>query len=432
MVRRNSSPVFILAGGAGERLRPLTDARPKPAVPFAGTHQLIDFTLSNCINSGFRQIFVLTQHLREPLHDYIRRSHSRILAPAWGRGGDGLRLVPPVSGKRYRGTADAVFQNLPLIRGDSAENVLIASADHVYSMDYGPLLARHATSGADLTVLAIRWPAEEATAFGVLDVEDDGTVSAFREKPALESLPRQGEVLVSMGVYVFDRKALLDVADRATPMETDFGREILPRLIRARRVAAYDFGNADTNYWRDVGSLDSYYRANMEVVGPRPVFDPDRGCCWPTREGCETSIDRIDRTGNSRISKAASIEPCTIRRSVVSRDTYVERGAIIEDSVILPGARVGKNARVRNSIVTESALIPENARIGFNSIEDHRRYRVTPSGVIVVSRPSSLYATGGQSSRVEAVPQPGSGAQESQVETGGPMAHEFWRQVKAQ
>ena len=384
MVQRPSTtPVFILAGGAGERLFPLTQTKPKPAVSFGGTHQILDFTLSNCVNSGLRKIFVLTQHQREPLHDYVRESRLQLSSSFRCHDGEDLRPVPPVSGKRYRGTADAVFQNLSLIRFDSAEHVLIASGDHVYSMDYRPFISRHIASGAEVTIASARMPVKEASCFGVLKVED-GTVTRIREKPSAESLPEKGDVPVSMGIYVFSRRALLNIADTANPMETDFGRDILPRLVRRQKVAAYDFSSLPRNYWRDVGSLDSYFQANMDMLGTGPEFHPEMDSQWPIYARGDASTLR---TRDSRISRSAVIGKSTIRRSVISHGACIEPGALVENSVILPGARVGRNARLRNTILSEGASIPDGFKVGLNPNLDRSRFMVTPGGVVVISAP---------------------------------------------
>jgi glucose-1-phosphate adenylyltransferase len=374
-----STPVFILAGGVGERLAPLTIAKPKPAVSFGGTHQILDFTLSNCINSEMRRIFILTQYQRECLHRYVREIRLRIARKLRWCKGDCLAPLPAISGKRYGGTADAIFQNLPLVRSVTAEHVVVAAGDHVYSMDYRPFLAWHDTSGADLTVAAIRCPVAEASAFGVLEVEQD-VVTHFREKPSREALPASGCVLVSMGIYAFKRSALLAIAERAISSETDLGRDIVPRLIRDQRVAAYNFGNSPRSYWRDVGSLDSYFEANMDLLGPRPRFEIDSR--WPTFSLNDTSIDQ---TEDCRISRHAVVEASTIRHSIVSYGARIECGAVIENSVVLPGARVGKNAEVRNAIVADDANIPDGAQVGVNASLDRTRFGVTPRGVVVVS-----------------------------------------------
>jgi glucose-1-phosphate adenylyltransferase len=392
----STTPVFILAGGAGERLSPLTQSKPKPAVSFGGTHQIIDFTLSNCINSGLRKIFVLTQYQREPLHDYVRQSRVRMSQTFRWHEGDELRPVPPVTGKHYRGTADAVFQNLPLLRFDTAEHVLITSGDHIYSMDYRALIAHHAICGAELTIASTRVSAKEACAFGVLEVEN-GAVTGFREKPSAATLPEDGGIPVNMGVYVFRRRALLDIADCAAPMETDFGRDIIPKLIRKQKVSAYDFASSARRYWRDVGSLDSYFKTNMELLAAHPEIDLGGDAEWPVHALGDTSLMR---TRDSRVSRGSIVVGSTVRRSIVSRGACIEPGATVEDSIVLPGARVGRNARLRKTIVAEGATVPEDLTVGFQPSMDLGRFKVTPDGIVIVDtplrRPSerSLHAAG--------------------------------------
>jgi len=294
--------------------------------------------------------------------------------------GDQLLPVPPLSGKRYRGTADAVFQNLPLIRFDSAEDVLILSGDHIYSMDYRRLLWRHSMSGADMTVAVVQRPVREASRFGVVDIED-GMVTGLREKPAAESLPQTGEVPVSMGVYVFKRRTLIDIADTSGSMETDFANNIIPRLIRQHRVAAYDFGSAPQSYWRDVGSLDSYYQANMDLLGAKPQFQLDTDSNWPIY-ACGDSA--AGNTGGSRVSRRAVIRSRRVTRSVVSHGASIEAGAIVQNAVVLPGAHIGADVYLRNAIVAEGVTIPDGFEIGLNPGQDAARFKMTSEGVVVV------------------------------------------------
>jgi glucose-1-phosphate adenylyltransferase len=380
--RLTTTPVFILAGGAGERLSPLTEAKPKPAVSFGATHQILDFTISNCINSGLRRIFVLTQYQREHLQKYIRDTRLRLSSRFRWNEGDELLSLPPLSGKRYRGTADAVFQNLPLISFDPTDHVVIASGDHVYSMDYRALLARHVSAGTDLTIAAVHRPVSEADQFGVLDVEN-GIVRNFREKPPCETLPPAGDVLVSMGVYVFRWRALMEIAERAVPMETDFGRDIVPKLLHRQKIAAYDFDTTARNYWRDVGSLDAYFQTNMDLLEPHRKFDPEEDPNWPVYAAGDPETRRCD---DSRISLSALVDrTSTIHRSVVSHGACIGKGAVIENCVILPDARVGENVHLRNVIVAEGAAIADNVKVGLNAHLDRTRFTVTPGGVVVVS-----------------------------------------------
>jgi glucose-1-phosphate adenylyltransferase len=274
-----------------------------------------------------------------------------------------------------------VFQNLPLIRFGSAEHVVIASGDHVYSMDYRRLLARHIVSGAAMTIAAVRRPVSQASAFGVLDV-GNGMVTGFREKPSPETLPQTGEVLVSMGIYVFTRRVLLDIADRASAMQTDFGKDIIPGMIRgSRAVAAYDFSSAPRNYWRDVGSLDSYFEANMDLLGARPEFHPEVDTQWPFYARASAVATK---TEDSRISPRAVVGRSEVRHSVIAHGSCVEPGAVVEHSVVLPGARVGANARLRNAIVAEGATVSAGDRIGMDVSADRNRFMVTPGGVVVI------------------------------------------------
>jgi glucose-1-phosphate adenylyltransferase len=378
----------MLAGGAGERLNPLTEAKPKPAVSFGGTHRIIDFTLSNCINSGLRKVFVLTQYQREHLHDYIRETRARMSQFFRWHEGDQLLPVPPVGGKRYRGTANAVFQNLPLIRFDAAEDVLIVSGDHIYSMDYRPLLWRHTMSGADMTVAVVQRPVHEASRFGVADIED-GMVTGLREKPHAESLPPTGEVPVSMGVYVFKRRTLIDIADTSGSTETDFANNIIPRLIRQHRVAAYDFGSASQSYWRDVGTLDTYFQANMDLLGAKPQFQLETNLNWPMYT-CGDSATA--NTGGSRVSRGASVRSRRVMRSVVSHGASIEAGAIVENSVVLPGARIGADVHLRNVIVAEGVTIPDGFEIGLDPDKDAARFKVTSEGVVIVDGQLGLFS----------------------------------------
>jgi glucose-1-phosphate adenylyltransferase len=374
------TPVFILAGGAGERLAPLTETKPKPAVSFGGNHQILDFTLSNCINSGFRRIFVLTQYQHHHLDDYVRQNLLRMSHLFDWSNGEQFSSLPPVSGKRYRGTADAVFQNLPILETDTAEHVVVASGDHIYAMDYLPLLKRHLVSGADLTIAAVQRPVSEANAFGVLAVED-GRVTGFMEKPAANALPETDQVLVNMGIYIFKRSALFSIAERATQTETDFGHDIIPKLIQRQQVAAYDFGSLPRSYWRDVGSLDSYYDASMDLLGTCPAFDPQMDPEWPIYSSSE--LGNL-KACEYRVSRDAVVKGSTIQHSIVSHGSWIERGAVVEDSVILPGARVGKNAIVRHAIVAEGASIPDGTEVGMDATVDRTRFLVTARGVVVV------------------------------------------------
>ena len=380
---RNSStavPVFILAGGVGERLAPLTEFRPKPVLSFGGTHQILDFTVSNCINSGLRNIYVLTQYRRDHLHDYIRSARPK-LEQAFGSDGGKLVPLPPASGKTYRGTSDAVFQNLSLLGSDSGEHVLITAGDHIYSMDYRPLISHHVASGAKMTMDAVQRPSSEASAFGVLEIDGD-RVTRFTEKPSRDVLPANGNVLVSMGIYVFRKDCLVNLAGRTALSETDFGHHVVPRLVRRKDVAIYDFSRCAPSYWRDVGTLDSYFRANMDLLGPRASFDLNMNLAWPiVALNDPVTVD----AGGSRISRRALVGPSVIRHSIISHGSCIDSGAVVENSIILPGAHVGRGALVRNAMVAEGVRIADGAEIGVNSGMDRKRFAVTPGGIVIVN-----------------------------------------------
>lgn len=397
MIQFANTPVFILAGGEGQRLSPLTQVKPKPVVPFGGMHRILDFTLSNCINSNLRRIYVLTQYQREPLHDYIRQNRLRLTGRFRWRDGDELECVPPVTGKRYRGTADAVFQNLTLIRSDLAEHVLIACGDHIYTMDYRKLLEQHAASGAALTIGTVRRPVSEASSFGVIDTAEDGTVIGFREKPPRTDLPSSGEVLVNMGVYAFSRRVLVEAAENAHPLEIDFGQHIIPKLIKTCKISTYDFNRQQRSYWRDVGSLDSYYQASMDLVGSNPLFDPESDPGWPIHAAAGVALLK---SGLSRIASQTITGHDAIRHSVISSGAHIEAGAIVQNSVVLPGAWIARDTQIRNAIITEGAIVPSGYRIGENANEDKKRFMVTAGGVVVVNTPArathSYSAFGGQ------------------------------------
>jgi glucose-1-phosphate adenylyltransferase len=262
---------LILAGGQGERLHPLTVSRPKPAVPFGGNLRIIDFTLSNCLNSGLKSVSILTQYKHEELHSYIRGGWGELWNGSEQR--EPLLCLPPVSGKRYRGTADAVFQNLPVLEANPPEFVLILSGDHIYEMDYRELLSRHMETSADLTIATVAHPVSDSSHFGVVEVDDDFRVIGFEEKPAeprpLRSKPTMA--LVSMGVYVFKTDVLMRAlhSQCGNGIAADFGHHVIPSLIGSRRTYAYDFRDEETDspcYWRDIGTLDSFYQSNMDFV----------------------------------------------------------------------------------------------------------------------------------------------------------------------
>lgn len=378
----NSLPrtqALILAGGRGERLLPLTASHAKPAIPFGGRFRIVDFTLMNCLNSKVRRVAMLTQYRYEDLHRYIHQRWSE----CWntpGEGGRELICLPPVNGKHYRGTADAVFQNLAVLQSNGPEHVLILSGDHVYAMDYRELLSQHVETKADVTVATVEHPLHDATHFGVVEVDKDLRVTGFQEKPRNpRPLPaRPHMALINMGVYVFKTDVLLHslIENCESKFGYDFGHHIIPSLIGSSRVFAFDFRNEVENsprYWRDIGTIDSYYQASMDLLHPNASITRDVSENWRSQllspSGIAASV-----SGSAHVSQ-----------SVISPGVRIEQDASIENSVLMPGARVGQGARIRRAIVAEGVQIPEGFRVGWNIEHDWKRYTISPNGVIVVS-----------------------------------------------
>ena len=392
---------LVLAGGRGSRLAALTDWRAKPAVPFGGKFRIIDFPLSNCLNSGIRRIAVLTQY----------KSHSLILhiQKGWGflRGefNEFIELLPAqqrVSETAwYAGTADAVYQNIDIIRSHAPSYVLILAGDHVYKMDYGPMLAAHVETGADITVGCIEVPVEQARGFGVMAVDTESRVIRFAEKPREpEPMPGRTDVaLASMGIYVFGAEFLLDELMRdATDIESthDFGRNILPGAIGRRKVFAYSFlaaGGHAQGYWRDVGTVDSYWQANMELIEVEPELNLyDRNWpIWTYQEQLPPAkfvFDDADRRGaalNSMVSGGCIVAGATIRRSVLFPNVYVEPHTDVDESVVLPNVRIGKSCRIRRTVLDKGCVVRDNFVIGYDRDRDARLFHLTPGGITLVT-----------------------------------------------
>jgi glucose-1-phosphate adenylyltransferase len=376
---------FILAGGEGERLYPLTADKPKPAVPFGGVFRIIDFTLSNAVNSALRRIYVLTQYKHERLHSYVRDGWPQLCNGFRHDDGEDIMCLPPASGKRYRGTADAVFQNLDTIRKSVAEYVLIVSGDQVYHMDYGELLHHHATSGADLTIATVPYPVELATSLGVVEADPDGRAIRFEEKPVsprpLKSNPQQA--LVNMGVYVFGKEALIQALCKNADLSDshDFAKDILPVLIRAGRAVVFQFGR----YWRDVGTLDLYYQTNLDLLLTGTDLDPYENAAWPTRTlAGPKSLQRSWLACKSRVAVDATLSACEVWMSIVSTGARIDKEAELEAAIVLPGAHIGSGARIRNAIVAENAVVSPHARIGCDPEADRSQFAVSQNGIVIV------------------------------------------------
>jgi len=394
---------FILAGGQGERLMPLTAKRAKPAVPFGGVYRIIDFTLSNCIHSGLRRIHVLTQYQARSLEEHIRFGWNflpRRLAQF-------ISVRPPhhlKTGTWYQGTADAIYQNLDTIEDEQPRHVLVLSGDHIYRMDYGRMLEQHVEAGAALTIGAVRVPVSESRRFGILEVDAAGNVRSFDEKPAVaKEMPGQpGYCLGSMGIYIFEarelERRLREDAERGTESSHDFGKDVIPRMIAESKVQAHmleDRSRPDREpYWRDVGTLEAYFEANMDLCSVSPQFnlydlDWPIYTLWHNDPPAKTVFDQYEgrksEVSESLLSPGVVVSGGRVRKSILSNRARVEENAEVEDSILLAGCTIGKGARVRRAIVDKWMEIPPGARIGFDVEADRVKYTVTDSGITVVT-----------------------------------------------
>lgn len=394
--------VMVLAGGVGERLYPLTKERAKPAVYFGGPYRIIDFTLSNCINSGLRKIFIALQYKSLSLSRHLRMGWS-VVADELGEFIEILSPQKRVSEHWYLGTADAVYQNLYSILRETPRQLIVLSGDHVYKMDYARMLRFHQEHGAGATVAAIEVPSEEADRFGVLQVDEQDRLTEFLEKP--KDLPGGAQVLASMGIYIFDMDVLVPALedDAARSTTHDFGKDIIPALLSKVPIFAYRFNDENkkaAKYWRDIGTLDAYYEANMDLCHVNPEFnlyDPE----WPLRtyqlqappakfvfadEGrrCGQALDSV-------ISAGCIISGSRIVGSVLCPNVRVHSFSEIDQSIIMPGVRVGRHARIRRAIIDRDVFVPRGARIGYNEAEDRRRHTVTDTGIVVVTSEDEPY-----------------------------------------
>jgi glucose-1-phosphate adenylyltransferase len=388
--------VMVLAGGVGERLYPLTKERAKPAVYFGGPYRIIDFTLSNCINSGLRKIFIALQYKSLSLSRHLRMGWS-VVADELGEFIEILSPQKRVGEHWYLGTADAVYQNLYSILRENPRHLIVLSGDHVYKMDYAKMLRFHRERGAGATLAAIEVPSEDAQRFGVLQVDSEERLTGFLEKP--KDLPAGEQVLASLGIYIFDMDVLVPAleADARRNSTHDFGKDILPSLIAKVPVYAYRFYDENkkaAKYWRDIGTLDAYYDANMDLCHVNPEFnlyDPE----WPLRtyqvqappakfvfadEGrrCGQALDSI-------ISAGCIISGSRITASVLCPNVRVHSFCDIDQTILMPGVRVGRHARIRRAIVDRDVFVPRGALIGFNQEEDRRRHTVSDNGIVVVT-----------------------------------------------
>jgi glucose-1-phosphate adenylyltransferase len=391
---------MILAGGRGERLYPLTRDRAKPAVPFGAIYRIIDFTLSNCLNSGIRRIYALTQYKSTSLQRHIQLGWNILSAPL----GEFIEAVPAqqrIDEHWYQGTADAIFQNIYTLQVERPDLVLILSGDHIYKMDYRKMIASHLERGADLTVAAIRMDRNLSKEFGVMEIDGNWRIIGFQEKPEEpKTIPGDpGGILTSMGIYVFNTEVLARrlIEDARSDSDHDFGKDIIPMMIEKDQVFAFDFRQGDcgaTGYWRDVGTIDAYYEANMDLISVTPqlnLYDSQ----WPILTYQPTSPPaktvwieegRVGTALNSIISNGCIISGGNVRRSILSPKVMVHSFAEIEDSILLEGVDVSRNAKIKRTIIDKEVQIPPGMEIGYHLDEDAKRFTVTASGIVVVPK----------------------------------------------
>jgi glucose-1-phosphate adenylyltransferase len=400
---RMSILAMILAGGKGERLHPLTMHRAKPAVPFGGIYRIIDFTLSNCINSGIRKIAVLPQYKSLSLDKHLRLAWNLFS----GELNEYIISVPPqqrVGDKWYQGTADAIYQNIYMIEKDAPDYLLILAGDHIYKMDYAEMFRFHKEQKADATVAAIEIQKKNAAAFGVIEVDDQSRILGFEEKPREpKPLPGRPEmVLASMGVYLFNTKTLVEYlkSDALQDTSHDFGKNIVPQMLRTSRVCAYNFkdeNKKEAKYWRDVGTIDAYWEANMDLVNVDPMLNLyDKA--WPIRTyqgqnppakfvfAQEKKGGRLGIALDSIIAHGCIVSGGRVQNSVLSPNVRINSYSEVHHSILMENVNIGRHCRIRKAIIDKDVIIAPGTEIGYNLAKDRKRYHVTPSGIVVIAK----------------------------------------------
>jgi glucose-1-phosphate adenylyltransferase len=393
---------LILAGGQGERLKPLTVKRAKPAVPFGGMYRIIDFTLSNCIHSGLRRICLLTQYQARSLEEHVRFGWNFLPR----RLEQFISVRPPHhmgTGLWYKGTADAIYQNLDTIEEERPRHVLILAGDHIYKMDYGRMLREHLIHRAELTIGAVKIPVSEARQFGIFEVNERGRVTSFVEKPkenAPEIPGQPGFCLASMGIYVFEtdelvRRLKFD-AELGAASSHDFGKDIIPKMIKESPVYVHRFidrdNGADSPYWRDVGTIDAYFEANMDLLSVKPklnLYDYDWPIysLWHADPPAKTVLEEPGRRADvvdSLLCPGVVVSGGRVARSILANRVFVDEKAVVEDSIILGGVVVGKGAKIKRAILDKWCKVPDGYEIGYDLVEDAKKFTVSESGIVVV------------------------------------------------
>ena len=398
-----------MAGGKGERLFPLTRERTKPAVPFGGTYRIIDFTLSNCINSGIRKVCVLTQYKSSSLNHHLIMGWN-MLNSELGEYIDAVPAQQRIGDSWYLGTANSIYQNLYLVNEEIPDYVLILAGDHIYKMDYRQMIEFHRQKRADVTVAVVETPAQQAYHLGVLEVDKKIRVGGFQEKPAVpKTIPGKPDfIYASMGIYIFSRRVLIEEMEedaKVKESEHDFGKNIIPQMVRkSKKIFAYSFKDPLTNkpkYWRDVGDIDAFYEANMDLVKVTPEFnlyDKD----WPIRTyqgqfapaktlwSGEENKARIGRAINSLIANGCIISGGLVKKSILFPDVRINSFSEVHESIIMEGTDIGRYAKVRRAIIDKNVKVSQGASIGYNLGEDKKRFTVTGSGIVVVPKGSTV------------------------------------------
>ncbi len=393
---------LILAGGQGERLLPLTKFRTKPSVPFGGKYRIIDFALSNCLNSGLRKIYVLTQYKSDSLNQHLYEAWS-IFNPELG---EFIYSVPPQqkeSNNWYLGTANAIFQNLNFLEAGKYKWVLILSGDHIYKMDYLRMLQNHVDKKADLSIASMNVPTDIANRFGVIEIDEDYKVLSFLEKPSNPpQIPdRPGESFVNMGIYIFNVQTLHNILrqmEREGVENNDFGKDIIPYMIKnGYEVVAYKFQDENKKeqpYWVDVGTIDSYYAASMDLISVHPDFNL-YDSNWPLRtqqlqyppaKTLSHEGERVGRVLNSLISDGTIVSGGLVERSILGFNVRINSYAYVTDSIIMDNVVISRHARIRRAIIDKNVVIPEHEEIGFDSDTDRKRFTVSETGIVVIPK----------------------------------------------
>lgn len=400
---------FILAGGKGERLNPLTRDRAKPAVPFGGIYRIIDFTLSNCVNSELRKIYVLIQYKSFSLQKHVLSGWNLFA----GELGEYIDIIPAqqrIGSDWYKGTADAIYQNIYAIHDANPELVLILAGDHIYKMDYRLMINFHKEKKADMTVACVQMPIETASNFGIVEVDSNNGICGFKEKPE-HPKPIPGEpdkVFASMGIYLFNTDVLLTEMEKDAKVSSsdhDFGKNVIPEMLKnKRKLFVYNFVDEHNKpkYWRDIGTRDAYYQANMDLVKPVPEFNLfDKS--WPIRtyheqyppikvisSDADKDMNNVGFLTDSIISGGCVLHGADVKGSVISNDVRIGKHAKVSDSVIMEGVKIGEGAKIKNAIIDKAVVIPPNTKIGYDLEADRKNFDMTTSGIVIVPKKSLI------------------------------------------